>query len=78
MLPKEKNMTAKRYKIVLQRYIVPSYNRIRAKHGNDVVFMEDNAKWHKAKIVQAYLRNKSIKLIPHPAQSPNLTPIENV
>lgn len=51
---------------------------MKRKHGEDVVFMEDGAKWHKAKVVQRYLRSKGIKMMPHPPQSPDLNPIENV
>ena len=78
ILPPGENMNAKRYKWVLQKHLVPFYNRMRRKYGNEVVFMEDNAKWHKAKICQAYLRSKGVKMMGHPPQSPDLNPIENL
>ena len=78
MLPEGENMTAKRYKYVLQRYFIPFYERMRSKYGNEVVMQEDNAPWHTAKIITKYLKNKKIKRMKWPPQSPNLNPIENL
>lgn len=78
MLPEGENMTAKRYKYVLQRYFIPFYERMRAKYGNEVVMQEDNALWHTTKIITKYLKNKKVKRMKWPPQSPDLNPIENL
>ena len=42
------------------------------------VFMQDNASIHKAKIITEYLKEKNVDILPWPAYSPDLNPIENV
>jgi len=60
MLPEGENMTAKRYKWVLQRLFIPFYEEMRRKYGDKVVMQEDNAPWHTAKIIRKYLTNKRV------------------
>jgi hypothetical protein len=43
MLLEGENMTAKRYKYVLQQLFGPFYERMRAKYSDEVVIQEDNA-----------------------------------
>ena len=78
MLPEGENMTAKRYKWVLQRLFIPFYKRMVKKYGSDVVMQEDNAPWHTATIIGKYLANKGIKRIKWPPQSLDLNPIKNL
>src|SRR5664279_753121 len=68
ILPEGESMIAKWYKYVLQTYMVPFYNRMKAQHGEEVAFMEDNALWHTAKKVQKYLLSKGINRMPQPPQ----------
>ena len=42
----------------------------------DCLFQQDNAPCHKAKKVMAWFRDEDVPLIPWPAQSPDLNPIE--
>ena len=42
------------------------------------VFMQDNASVHKAKIVMEFLQEQKIEVMPWPAYSPDLNPIENI
>ena len=42
------------------------------------VFMDDNAKPHRALVVTDYLRDESITTLPWPARSPDLNPIEHI
>ena len=39
---------------------------------------EDNASWHKAKLVTNWLDKQGVKRLRWPAQSPDLSPIENL
>ena len=51
----------------------------RGLNTDGLVFMQDNAPPHTARITMRYLRNKGIDVLPNwPAYSPDLNPIENV
>lgn len=78
ILPEGENMTAKRYHWVLQRLYIPFYERMKQKYGKEVVMQEDNAPWHTAKIIKAYLNTKKVNRMSWPPQSPDLNPIENL
>ncbi|KFM56889.1 Transposable element Tcb1 transposase, partial [Stegodyphus mimosarum] len=64
-----------------QRYIseglepvVPPYL-----HGlPTAIFQQDNARPHVARIVQEFFVNRQIELLPWPARSPGLSPMENM
>ncbi|DAZ98244.1 TPA: LOW QUALITY PROTEIN: hypothetical protein N0F65_011712 [Lagenidium giganteum] len=45
---------------------------------DDTEFLHDGASCHREKTVKEYLRLKGINLVKHPAQSPDLNPIENL
>ncbi|GFV08070.1 transposable element Tcb1 transposase [Trichonephila clavipes] len=42
------------------------------------IFQQDNARSHVARIVQRFFVNQHIELLPWPARSSNLSPIENM
>jgi transposase len=46
--------------------------------GENFLFMDDNARPHMARIVVRYLEQVGIRLLPWPANSPDLNPIEHV
>jgi len=48
------------------------------KDRNVVVFQQDNASTHTAKVVQRHFKNQKYSVIPWPAHSPDLSPIENL
>jgi hypothetical protein len=49
-------MTATRYLETVKNYFVPFYKRMVRKYSPRVVMQEDNALWHTAKMVRAYLQ----------------------
>jgi transposase len=42
------------------------------------MFMDDNARSHRARIVQHFLQQEAVQTIPWPAMSPDMNPIEHV
>ena len=53
----------------------PSARRL---HGENYIFQHDYDPKHTAAIVKSYLRNQKIEVLPWPAQSSDLYPIENL
>jgi transposase len=64
-------VTAKRYIEVLEEYLPTILN-------HNSIFMQDNAKIHKAHIVRDWFINEGIELMDWPPYSPDLNPIENL
>ena len=46
--------------------------------GEEWIFQQDNAAIHNASITKKYLLEQKIRLLDHPACSPDLNPIENL
>lgn len=46
--------------------------------GKEWIFMQDNAAIHNAKKTMEFFKEKNIKILDHPACSPDLNPIENL
>jgi transposase len=42
------------------------------------MFMDDNARPHRTRIVQHFLQQEAVQTIPWPAMSPDMNPIEHV
>lgn len=57
---------------VLRPYVVPFVQRYR-----NCLFQQDNARPHTARATQDRLRHNSVNILPHPARSPDLNPIEH-
>ena len=51
---------------------------IPVEHQDDWFLMHDNAPCHRARIVENWLEQNGIRTLDHPAQSPDLNPIENL
>ncbi|GFW55417.1 transposable element Tcb2 transposase [Trichonephila clavipes] len=56
----------------------PYVRLFRGAYGRDFLFMDDNARPHRAHFVDEFLESEDIKRIPSPANSPDLNPIENL
>lgn len=59
---------------VIQPHVIPFGQRI----GENFVFMQDNARAHTARITQRALSEANITVLPWPAMSPDLNPIEHL
>jgi hypothetical protein len=62
--------------IFLEASVVPHFDN----HPLNIrpVFMDDNARLHRAGVVTDYLRDKSITTLPWPVRSPDLNPIDHI
>jgi hypothetical protein len=78
IIPKGGMMTAACYLEVVKKHFIPFYRRMRRKYSPDVIVQEDNASWHKAKLVTNCFGKLKIKRLRWPPQSPDLSPIENL
>jgi len=58
---------------ILQPVVLP----YRAAVGDNFVLMHDNARPHTARTVQTFLEENAVEVLPWPAQSPDLNPIEH-
>ena len=65
---------AKKYIENIKNFIEPELNASEV----PLIFMQDNAPCHKAKIVMEYLKKKRIKTLDWPPQSPDLNPMEHI
>ena len=58
--------------------MLQAFPRLRSRASNHPIFQHDNAACHTARGVEAFLQAKNVTLLPWPALSPDLSPIENV
>ncbi|UYV68288.1 hypothetical protein LAZ67_5003704 [Cordylochernes scorpioides] len=67
--------TAQRYRDeILEPYLRPYRDQI----DHNLIFMDDNARPHRARLVNEYLQSENIRRMDWPARSPDLNPIEHV
>ena len=71
------NLTGQKYRDnVLAPRVVPHFDNHAL--ADRPMFMDDNARPHKARIVQHLLQQEAVQTIPWPAMSPDMNPIEHV
>jgi transposase len=76
IVPLRESITGERYARVLQKHAIPSlYKLVPHRRG---IFQEDNAPPHRSKIAADVRNAAGISMLPWPAQSPDLNPIENL
>lgn len=69
------NLTAQRYiDTVLRPHVIPFLRD----HRRVTTFQHDNARPHAARLTTAYLQNENVNVLPWPAYSPDLNPIEHL
>jgi hypothetical protein len=59
---------------IVQRYLIPFIQA----QANNVTFKQDNARPHITHVVCDYLTHQNVGMLPWPALSPDLSPIEHV
>lgn len=69
------NMNSYMYKNILSSQMITSAQKLFG--DNQWIFQQDNSPIHKAKIVNKFIENSNIQTLVWPAQSPDLSPIEN-
>lgn len=71
----EGSVTAARYvERVIRPHVIPFSQRV----GENFIFMQDNARAHTARSTQTALSDANITVLPWPAMSPDLNPIEHL
>ncbi len=68
------NMNARNYLELLKDTVLPEL----AAAGRPMVFMQDNAPCHKAKVVMDFLSQEGVETLDWPPQSPDMNPIEKL
>jgi transposase len=71
------NLAGQKYRDnVLAPHVVPHFDNHAL--ADRPMFMGDNARPHRARIVQHVLQQEAVQIIPWPAMSPDMNPIEHV
>ena len=71
----EGNLTAQRYRDeILQPIVLPALKEMELTD----LFQDDNARHHRGRIVNEFMRQHDIERLPWPANSPDLAPIEHI
>ena len=73
----EGNLNQSKYRKIIEGYVMPFASK---NHGNlrNFVYQQDGCAAHRAKSIIGYLDANGIEVLPWPAQSPDLNPIEHV
>jgi len=66
--------TSETYGRTLQEYLLPFADKF---YGSDFIFMQDNASIHCSNLMKQWFEAHNVELLDHPANSPDLNPIEN-
>ena len=69
-------INSEKYKTILEDNIWPVIAR--HFHENQNLFQDDNAPFHRSRVLQEYKAKNSLKSISWPAQSPDLNILENI
>jgi transposase len=78
LIPLIGSVTGEVHRETLDKYAIPTLKAQARKQKKKILLQEDNAPVHTAKVARNFLLSKRVPLLPWPAQSPDLNPIENV
>jgi transposase len=78
LVPLVGSVTGEIHRETLANYAIPTVKAQARKQRKQFFFQEDNAPVHTAKVARDFLLSKHVQLLPWPAQSPDLNPIENI
>jgi hypothetical protein len=68
------NLTDMRYRVeIVQPYVIPFIQA----QANNVTFQQDKARPHVPRVVRDYMTEQNVDVLPWPAASPDLSPIEH-
>jgi len=70
-------LDAETYVVILQNELQWTID-FHFKEAKGVVFQQDGDGTHRAKVVQQHFKKQKYSLLPWPAHSPDLSPIENI
>lgn len=65
------------YKETIEKHLFPSAHKLYGNNGK-WFFQHDGATAHTANSIKKFMKRKKVKLLPWPARSPDLNPIENL
>ena len=71
----EGNMKAEDYIAILRDVMIPMVTDL---HNDSAIFQHDGAAVHTARVTKQFLSDNNISVLPFPAKSPDLNPIEKV
>jgi transposase len=76
----EGKLNSSKYNNILTENLLPFINELREEEDGDGVFIfqEDNAPCHKSGAANRWKEENDVQVLPWPAQSPDLNPIENL
>ena len=77
LMPANASITARFYRSLLRRWLIPVLEDIQASLSGDPLFQQDNARIHTAKLMLSFFEQYNIPLESHPPYSPDLNPIEH-
>jgi len=78
LVPLVGRVTGNTHREVLENYAVPTVKSHAKKIKKKFLFQEDNAPVYTARVARSFLKSSNIELLPWPAQSPDINPIENI
>lgn len=78
LVPLEGRVTGVTHRDVLANYAIPTVKSHAKKVKKKFFFQEDNAPVHTARVARSFLTSSNVEVLPWPAQSPDINPIENI
>ena len=79
LIPLKSSATGASHVEILHKNVLPAIKKFPGNENRGrPLFQQDNARPHTAKIAKEFMKNKKIRVMDWPPQSPDLNPIENL